>query len=41
VIGRDWIGQRDNGPSRIMNATDPVRVEIETAIKSNVPILPG
>ncbi len=40
VIGRDWIGQRDNGPSRIMNATDPVRVEIETAIKSNVPILP-
>ena len=40
VIGRDWIGQRENGPARIMNAADPVRVEIETAIRSSVPILP-
>ena len=40
IIGRDWIGQRENGPARIMNAADPVRVEIETAIRSRVPILP-
>lgn len=40
VIGRDWLGRRENAPARIMNAADPVRVEIETAMRSSVPILP-
>ncbi|HMK41106.1 MAG TPA: toll/interleukin-1 receptor domain-containing protein [Methyloceanibacter sp.] len=40
VIGRDWLGRRENAAARIMNAADPVRVEIETAMRSSVPILP-
>jgi TIR domain len=40
VIGREWLGRRENAPARIMNAADPVRVEIETAMRSSVPILP-
>ena len=39
VIGREWLGRRENAPARIMNAADPVRVEIETAMRSSVPIL--
>jgi hypothetical protein len=38
VIGPNWSGQANN--SRIAEETDPVRVEIETALKAWVPIIP-
>ena len=30
VVGHNWVGSQADGKSRIMNAADPVRVELET-----------
>jgi YARHG domain/TIR domain len=41
VIGQHWIGQNPDGKtSRLYDPGDPVRVEIEAALKQNKPILP-
>jgi hypothetical protein len=41
VIGQHWIGQNPDGKtSRLHDPGDPVRVEIEAAMKHNKPILP-
>lgn len=40
IIGRVWLGPRADGPPRIMDPTDPVRLELETAMKLRLPIVP-
>ena len=41
VIGTKWLGANTDGTSRMQEKTDPVRVEIETALERKIPILPG
>lgn len=40
VIGAQWLGAREGAAARISEATDPVRVEIETALARGAPIIP-
>jgi hypothetical protein len=41
VIGKDWIGARNEGTiSRINDEEDFVRVEIEAALERNIPVIP-
>jgi hypothetical protein len=40
VIGTQWLGMNTDGASRIQEKTDPVRVEIETALARKTPIIP-
>jgi len=39
IVGPRWIGPRAN-QSRLANAADPVRVEIETALRKDRPLIP-
>jgi hypothetical protein len=39
VVGPKWLGPR-SGHNRLMNGADPVRVEIETALRHEVPLIP-
>src|SRR5262245_9804281 len=38
IVGPQWLGSR--GQSRIKDSTDPVRIEIETALQARLPIVP-
>jgi hypothetical protein len=40
VIGTKWLGPHADGNSRMQEKTDPVRLEIETALERKIPILP-
>jgi len=40
VIGAQWLGTDAAGASRFAQENDPVRVEIETAIELDVPLIP-
>ena len=40
IIGRSWLGHRDDGKTRIMDPTDPVRIEIESAMRLRLPMIP-
>ncbi len=40
VIGPRWIGPNTSGRSRINEETDPVRIEVETALQRNIPVVP-
>ncbi len=40
VIGAGWLGARDGGQPRIQEESDPVRVEIETALARGAPVIP-
>jgi hypothetical protein len=40
VIGRAWRGPTRAGRARILDETDPVRIEIEIALRQGVPIIP-
>ena len=40
VIGPNWLGVSGAGAVRMQEKTDPVRVEIETAVARNIPIIP-
>ena len=40
VVGPEWLGPREGGPPRIADETDPVRVEVETALRRPMPIIP-
>ena len=40
VIGVNWLGANATGEARMQEKTDPVRVEIETAIERKTPIIP-
>ena len=41
LMGKDWVGKRFFPfQARIFDANDPIRLEMHTALKMNVPILP-
>jgi hypothetical protein len=40
VVGEKWLGPQADGKLRINNSADPVRVELETALKRNITVLP-
>ena len=40
IVGPKWLGSAKGGHSRIMDATDPVRIEVETALGKGVPTIP-
>jgi TIR domain len=40
VIGPRWIGDDGKGESRIMQESDWVRIEIETALANHIPVVP-
>ena len=41
IVGRNWLGPVQVGKNRIDDGTDPVRVEIETALEREIAVLPG
>jgi hypothetical protein len=40
IIGKQWRGLRDAGPARIFDESDPVRIELQTALNSPIRIIP-
>jgi hypothetical protein len=40
VIGRRWMGSAKPGNSRIQDEADPVRIEVESALKRGVAVIP-
>ena len=40
IVGPNWLGKRILFKSRILDRTDPVRLELQTALMGNVPIIP-
>ncbi len=40
VVGSAWFGQGKDKANRINNEADPVRIEVETALKRDIPIVP-
>ena len=40
VVGPAWLGQKADGPSRIQDDADPVRVEIEAALHQGLTVIP-
>ncbi len=40
VIGANWLGRDGVGAVRMLKDADPVRVEIETALERQIPIIP-
>ncbi|MCC6887170.1 MAG: toll/interleukin-1 receptor domain-containing protein [Hyphomicrobiales bacterium] len=40
IIGRNWIGADRNGSPRIMEPSDPVRIEVETALALKTRLIP-
>jgi hypothetical protein len=40
VVGPQWRGANEDGSSRIMEENDLVRIEIETALKREIPLIP-
>ena len=40
VIGPKWLGTGKGGTSRIKDDTDPVRIEVETALNNGTPTIP-
>ena len=40
IIGSKWLGVNENGTARIADETDPVRIEVETALQRNIPVVP-
>ena len=40
VIGPKWLGHGKGGHMRISDETDPVRIEVETALRSGSPVIP-
>ena len=40
VVGPDWLGAGADGGSRIREEDDPVRVEIETALRQEIAVIP-
>ena len=40
VIGVNWLGVSSSGTARIQENTDPVRMEVQTAVERSTPIIP-
>src|SRR5262245_34462816 len=40
IVGPNWRGLSEDGGSRINEVNDLVRIEIETALKRDIPIIP-
>jgi uncharacterized protein YecT (DUF1311 family) len=40
MVGPRWFGQAAGARNRIESAADPVRIEVETALKRSIPIIP-
>jgi hypothetical protein len=40
VIGPKWFGHAEGEGARIDNAADPVRIEVETALQRDIPVIP-
>lgn len=40
VVGPNWRGPRTNAPARIDEENDQVRIELETALKKSIPVIP-
>jgi uncharacterized protein (TIGR02594 family) len=40
VVGPNWKGPRSSGPARIEEDNDQVRIELETALKKGIPVIP-
>jgi hypothetical protein len=40
VVGLNWLGLRKGAPNRITERTDPVRIEVEAALKRGIPVIP-
>jgi len=40
VAGPGWLGQGNGPATRMENEADPVRIEVETALKRDIPIIP-
>jgi hypothetical protein len=40
IIGLNWLGKTSDGKPRVHDRSDPVRIEIETALAHKKPILP-
>jgi nudix-type nucleoside diphosphatase (YffH/AdpP family) len=40
IVGPDWRGSRSHGSPRINDENDFVRIEVKTALKRNIPVIP-
>ena len=40
VVGPKWFGRAKGADSRIDNKADPVRIEVETALQRDIPVIP-
>jgi hypothetical protein len=40
IIGPNWTGAVENAPARILDPADPVRIEVETALRRDIPTIP-
>jgi uncharacterized protein YecT (DUF1311 family) len=40
IVGPHWLGRGEGAASRMDNEADPVRIEVETALKRDIPIVP-
>jgi hypothetical protein len=40
VVGPSWLGPGNSGHWRIKDESDPVRIEVETALQKNIPVVP-
>jgi TIR domain len=40
IIGANWLGLGADGVARMNDSTDPIRLEIETALRGNTPVIP-
>jgi formylglycine-generating enzyme required for sulfatase activity len=41
IVGPNWRGTRKQGGARINDANDLVRIEVETALERNIPVIPA
>jgi TIR domain-containing protein len=40
VIGQRWLGRGEGAETRMSDKDDPVRVEVESALNANIPVIP-